>query len=61
MNITAVLTDVRRVGSCLVGNIRRDTRGRFRDGELIRTSEVMSEDGSIIQTRNSTYFVESWA
>lgn len=46
---------------CLAGNVHGDTKGRFRDGELITTSTIMSEDGDVFKTRYSAYKVESWA
>lgn len=46
------------------GHIEGDTKGRFRDGQLIHTSKVTScewgEKPEIIETYNSIYRVE-WA
>ena len=47
-------------GYILVGQVYEDVRGRFYDGEVIRTSRVVSEDGPIVLTANSIYEVESW-
>lgn len=66
--ITGTLRNARRVSAgddprapCLSGDVFGDTRGRFRDGERITTSTIMSEDGDVFTTRYSTYRVESWA
>ena len=43
------------------GDIFGDTKGRFRDGENVRTSFILEgpdEDG-VIRTRNSVYRVEA--
>ena len=37
------------------GYIYNDTKGRFPDDTLIRTSEVVSVDGDILKTLNTTY------
>ena len=39
----------------IVGNINGDTKGRFEDGHLVRTSTVLKTEGDIIYTRNSVY------
>ena len=43
------------------GNCLNDTKGRFRKGEWIRTSYVVSgpDENGIIQTRNSVYRIVS--
>lgn len=51
-----------RVGSGTVirGEIKSDDKGRFKDGEFIRTSAVIDgtfHEGNIINTRNSTYLL----
>lgn len=48
------------VGTSLSGYIFGDTRGKFNDGEWVRTSTVIkiNEDGTEIKTRNSTYEIE---
>lgn len=46
---------------CLRGEVYGDARGRFRDGDIIVTSTILSEDGDVFTTRNNTYRVESWA
>ena len=38
-----------------------DEKGRFFDGECVRTSYVVFRDGDIFTTRNSVYEVTSWA
>ncbi|TIL38505.1 hypothetical protein [Mesorhizobium sp.] len=45
---------------CLSGRVFGDTKGRFRDGEWITTSTIMSEEGDVFRTRFSVYRVESW-
>lgn len=45
---------------CLSGEVYGDTKGRFRDGERITTSTIMSEEGDVFRTRFSVYRVESW-
>ena len=63
-NITGRLLDARRVPICggyiIVGAVYEDARGRFNDGDTIRTSKVVQEDGHIILTANSIYEVEGW-
>lgn len=44
----------------LSGEVYGDTKGRFRDGERITTSTIMSEEGDVFRTRFSVYRVESW-
>lgn len=64
-NITGRLLNARRVryagAVCLMGEVYEDIHERFRDGLLIRTSAITSEDGPIVCTANSIYEVESWA
>ena len=64
-NITGRLLNARRVriGRFMVleGNVYEDVRGRFHDGQWVRTSEIVSEDGSVVYTRNNIYEVEGWA
>lgn len=44
------------------GRIYNDTKGRWMDGMQIHTSEIQSQEGDIIITRNSSYkLVESVA
>lgn len=66
--ITGVLRNARRVGReedlrgpCLSGNVYGDTKGRFRDGQVIYTSTIMSEEGDVFRTVFSVYRVETWA
>lgn len=48
-------------GMCLRGQIHGDTKGRFRDGEVIITSRLEEHrPGSVFKTRFSAYRVESW-
>lgn len=61
MEITGTLKNAEHAETCLRGQIYGDARGRFRDGEWIRTSYIVSEDGDTFTTRNSVYKVESWA
>jgi hypothetical protein len=44
----------------LSGDIYNDNRSRFRDGERVSTSAIVSIDGDIVTTRNSVYRVTSW-
>lgn len=55
MEITARLEDWTQLGNTLVGTIRNDSKGRFADGTTIRTSTIISNNGKICRTRNSTY------
>ena len=41
-----------------VGNIFGDAKGRFDDGESIKTSYIISENNNVIHTKNSSYEVE---
>lgn len=66
--ITGILRDAVRVplgddvrAPCLCGHVFGDTKGRFRAGDWITTSTIMSEEGDIFRTRYSVYKVESWA
>jgi hypothetical protein len=68
MEITGTLRNARRIAKgnhshapCLEGNVFGDTKGRFRDGESITTSTILSEESDIFKTRYSAYKVESWA
>jgi hypothetical protein len=68
MELTGTLRNARRVARgedprapCLSGDVYGDARGRFRDGERITTSTVVSEDDDVFTTRYSVYKVESWA
>lgn len=63
----ATLKNAIRDGSRVSGNIYFDSKGRFKNGEWITTSEVQKFESvdadkriSIIHTKNSTYAVE-WA
>lgn len=64
-NITGKLRQAKKVitsrGVYLVGEIHGDTRGRFKDGLVITTSRVLSQEGAIFHTIFSIYEVESWA
>ena len=40
------------------GAIHGDTRGRFRDGEYVITSRIVSHEGNVYKTLNSIYEVE---
>ena len=57
-SVTAKLKNAYRIGNVYSGNIYGDTRGRFPDGELVRTSAVQSVDGNIVTTANSVYEVD---
>lgn len=68
MSINGTLRNARRVqpgedqrAPCLSGEVYDDTKGRFRNGDLITTSTIVSEDGDVFKTRYSAYRVESWA
>ena len=48
-------------GGRVAGQIYGDTKGRFLDGTSVTTSTIVSRDGDIIKTRNSTYkLVGEW-
>jgi hypothetical protein len=59
MEYTAELRDwsIIQMGkySFAFGAIFHDSRGRFPDGELVRTSAIKSRDADMVITRNSTY------
>jgi len=57
-SVTAKLKNAYRIGNVYFGNIYGDTRGRFPDGELVRTSAVQSVDGNIVTTANTVYEVD---
>lgn len=44
----------------IVGKVYNDIKGRFDDGEEIRTSQVLKADfvNGVIETRNSVYHLE---
>ena len=44
----------------VVGTIYGDTKGRFNDGDTIRTSSVLKADfvSGVLETRNSIYLLE---
>lgn len=69
IEVNGTLRNARRVsreedprGPCLRGRVYGDTKGRFRDGEIVTTSTIFEElpDG-VFKTRFSAYRVESWA
>ena len=50
---------VRDYLGCVSGSIYGDTKGRFQDGDFIRTSKIIKElPNNIIRTRNSVYRCE---
>lgn len=63
-NITGRLIDAERIRlgrhTVIRGAIYGDVHERWHDGEIIYTSPIVNEDGSIITTRNSIYEIESW-
>jgi hypothetical protein len=64
-NLTGDLHNARKIsaGSTfrLKAEIYNDSRGRFTDGDVILTSPVLEQDGSIFITENSAYDVKFWA
>lgn len=60
--IDGVLKNARLVagGHQISGDIYGDRKGRFRDGECVRTSRIVSgpDENGIVTTRNSVYRVE---
>lgn len=69
IEVNGTLRNARRVGPdedprgpCLRGRVYGDTKGRFRDGDIVTTSTIFEElpDG-VFKTRFSAYRVESWA
>ena len=60
MQVDAILKRAFRTGKCIYAQVYGDTKGRFADGAWVLTSAVVSEEGDIFRTRNSTYRVESW-
>ena len=71
MDIVGTLRNARRItdpqvdprAPCLHGQVYGDTKGRFRDGDVITTSRIDEEfpETGIFKTRFSVYRVESWA
>ena len=57
MEITGRLEDWYRVDNTFFGKIYGDQKGRFKDGEMIKTSRAkyIPEDLSFVQTMNSRY------
>lgn len=41
-----------------VGNIYDDTRGRYKDGESVKTSYILDEDKDVLVTKNAIYKIE---
>jgi hypothetical protein len=41
-----------------IGKVYNDTKGRFPDGYVIRTSYIVAEQDGYIRTRNSVYKLE---
>lgn len=68
MEVVGILKNARRVkpgedqrAPCLRGAVYGDTKGRFRDGDVVTTSTIMKElPGGVFKTRFSAYRVESW-
>jgi len=65
-NLTGDLHNARkvRVGPStfrLKAEIYNDSRGRFADGEVVYTSTILEQEGSIFITENSAYDVKYWA
>lgn len=62
MEYDALLTNARFMfgadGTRLHGNIWHDSAGRYKDGEVITTSRLITQlDAHIFQTRNTRYLV----
>ena len=51
----AELRNFSKMGNCYWGEIHGDSKGRFRDGHFIKTSQVVSRSGDIVSTRNTRY------
>lgn len=54
------MTDARiedwvKVGDVIYGTVYEDSKGRFKDGDGIVTSRLVSVDDNIAKTLNSTY------
>jgi hypothetical protein len=64
-NLTGDLHNARKIAAGdtfrLRGEIYNDSRGRFADGDVVVTSPVLEQDGSIFITENSAYDVKFWA
>ncbi len=60
--ITAKITGAINNGRQIEGYIQDDSRGRWRDGTFIRTSDIVkttnTKDGILVETLNSIYLVE---
>uniref|UniRef100_A0AAU8HXY1 Uncharacterized protein n=1 Tax=Rhizobium phage LG08 TaxID=3129229 RepID=A0AAU8HXY1_9CAUD len=48
-------------GSIAYGTIEADSKDRFRDGDFIHTSKIASKIKNILKTRNTVYFIASYA
>jgi hypothetical protein len=59
-NFTAELCDTYHSGNKIVGFVYNDISGRFRDGEVIRTSSIVSEEGDVVATRDGVYKIVTW-
>ena len=59
---TAVLKNWSLINEILTGDIYHDKRGRFADGDSVRTSSVMGgpNNQGIVVTRNSVYKLEPY-
>lgn len=59
MNYTAELHNVRLLSregwTIAIGIVYKDSKGRFYDGEEIRTSKIVALSGDVLITLNSTY------
>lgn len=52
----AELHDARMIyGSTYTGQIYADKRMRFKDGQVITTTEIISQEGDIVTTKNTKY------
>ncbi len=55
LDVTAILERWVRVGDVIIGEIYSDSKGRFVDGQVVRTSLIMGLDKGIVTTLNSVY------
>lgn len=60
--VSPIIYPVSKKGEVAIGHIKNDKKGRFVNGELVRTSlieeRIILEDGEYIRTMNTVYKVE---
>jgi len=59
--ITGIVKNARIADGRLHGQCYHDTEGRFFQGEYITTSAIQRISNDLVITKNSAYYVASWA